>query len=632
MMRGDDMCRRSRRSLWRHLVALQGDRRGAVAIYFGVTMAVLIGVGAFTVDLGRVFSVGSELQSAAEALALAGAAELDGETDAIDRANLAVFGSLTGDDPIIVNGKTFAGAGDVPASSVRFLHSLPPDDVPIDASFETTDPLVARFIEVTVTPATIRNLFIPVVGGPLTIAHSAVAVAGFTQVICQFPPLMICNPSETPTNSNFTPIKGRQILLKAVGQGTQWGPGDFGLLETPEGGSGTRDLREELASAYSSGCYVTEVNIRPGEAVSISVGMNVRFDLYAPPFKSPAYKNDPEYRPAKNVTKGLVRDPNNACVYMEPADAVDNVVAGGTMDDGTMWAMSDPAVTVNSTVPSKADWSGAQAAAADLSQSAAMPIVAGAMYTVTMTVEHTAGTLTPMVGGTLGTPVSAGGTLTQDIMAGATQTLMFEGDASFIGTLDGVKVTTQPPEAMAVPKDACFYDDPVTCTYGRFGSMVNAPLAGMSDAMLVEYWRINHDPTATSLADLPDGVGAPDLDFDGDLMTTRYDIYNWEIANEIPDNSAIGGEDGNAQCSTVVPPTPDPLRRVLITAVINCVEYDIKGSADNVPVEAFAEMYLTDYIPKGGNEHELFVEMIGVVDPGLQSIIHDIVQLYRYGL
>ena len=205
-MRGDDMCRRSCRSLWRHLVALQGDRRGAVAIYFGVTMAVLIGVGAFTVDLGRVFSVGSELQSAAEALALAGAAELDGETDAIDRANLAVFGSLTGDDPIIVNGKTFAGAGDVPASSVRFLHSLPPDDVPIDASFETTDPLVARFIEVTVTPATIRNLFIPVVGGPLSIAHSAVTVAGFTQVICQFPPLMICNPYETPTNSNFTPM------------------------------------------------------------------------------------------------------------------------------------------------------------------------------------------------------------------------------------------------------------------------------------------------------------------------------------------------------------------------------------------------------------------------------------------
>ncbi len=58
------------RSLWR-------DRRGAVAIYVSISMPMLLGIAAISLDLGRLMSVNTDLQSAADAAAMAGAAELD---------------------------------------------------------------------------------------------------------------------------------------------------------------------------------------------------------------------------------------------------------------------------------------------------------------------------------------------------------------------------------------------------------------------------------------------------------------------------------------------------------------------------------------------------------------------------
>src|SRR5260370_15877579 len=71
------------------LRAFLKDRRGAVAIYFGIGMPLLFGATALAFDLGRVMSLQSELQSAADAAALAGAAELDRNKNSIARASAA---------------------------------------------------------------------------------------------------------------------------------------------------------------------------------------------------------------------------------------------------------------------------------------------------------------------------------------------------------------------------------------------------------------------------------------------------------------------------------------------------------------------------------------------------------------
>ncbi|MEE8084984.1 MAG: pilus assembly protein TadG-related protein, partial [Alphaproteobacteria bacterium] len=93
--------------------------------------AVLIGFGALVVDLGRLFTLQTELQNAADVAALAGAAELDGQSDAITRARAAATTALvTASSPTgILNFQTFAsgGAGVTfdPNADIRFLSSLP---------------------------------------------------------------------------------------------------------------------------------------------------------------------------------------------------------------------------------------------------------------------------------------------------------------------------------------------------------------------------------------------------------------------------------------------------------------------------------------------------------------------------
>ena len=67
--------------LWR-------DTRGAVLIYVTVGLSVLLGGAALVVDAGRLYTMNSELQAAADAFALACAAELDRGADSHTRAAL----------------------------------------------------------------------------------------------------------------------------------------------------------------------------------------------------------------------------------------------------------------------------------------------------------------------------------------------------------------------------------------------------------------------------------------------------------------------------------------------------------------------------------------------------------------
>lgn len=75
----------------------------------------------------------------------------------------------------------------------------------------------------------------------------------------------------------------------------------------------------------------------------------------------------------------------------------------------------------------------------DLTQTAALPILAGESYTVTYTMTQSAGSATVKVGGTSGTARSSSGTYTETIIAGSTQAITFSG-SGFTGTIDNVSV------------------------------------------------------------------------------------------------------------------------------------------------------------------------------------------------
>lgn len=356
---------------------LAQEQRGAVFVYLAFGIAVFTGAMALSLDLGRYFTTNTELQSAADSLALAGAAELDGSLGARARATQVVFGGLQGE---LVNGQTFATDNlgqevepNATPGGVVFLKRLPPDGNEPTADDVALSDAEARFIRVVVEDRTVNNwLSVPLIGNqPMT--TNAAAVAGFTQAVCRFPPLFMCNPLESPTfpiadapgceltvgetGASFNPDclePGTQVLMKFVGGGdAAYSPGNFGLLDPPEGNQGAANVADQIASASPTACFSSFVETRTGEAVGpIDAALNVRFDDYDNPgFKSKS--GDPLYRPARNITKGRMPKGTDPCVTEIVEDQTvampmprdncfltDSCAGGGRFGDGN-WDRAD---------------------------------------------------------------------------------------------------------------------------------------------------------------------------------------------------------------------------------------------------------------------------------------------------
>src|SRR5229473_6720017 len=128
--------------------AFWGDTDGVILPYVTVMLVVIVGVSVLALDGSRYMSLQTQIQNGADALALAGAAELDRTPTAIERAIKAI-------DSLITNSSLF-GSGysrNVQVARIRFLGSLPArDSDPILPGNQTSDPTMAAFVEVTVEP------------------------------------------------------------------------------------------------------------------------------------------------------------------------------------------------------------------------------------------------------------------------------------------------------------------------------------------------------------------------------------------------------------------------------------------------------------------------------------------------
>src|SRR5437879_12041708 len=80
-------------SVIRSIYRFAREEGGAVAIQIALTTTVLLGFAGLVVDLGEAFTLNTELQQAADAAALAAAAELDGFSGAQTRATAAACGA-----------------------------------------------------------------------------------------------------------------------------------------------------------------------------------------------------------------------------------------------------------------------------------------------------------------------------------------------------------------------------------------------------------------------------------------------------------------------------------------------------------------------------------------------------------
>jgi Flp pilus assembly protein TadG len=302
------------------------DTRGGVLALSVILLLFVLGTGGLILDFGRVWNSQSELQAFADHAALVAAGELDGNPDAITRANNALAQLIT-DRQAYASEDATLNASDL---QVTFLRSLPAADT--DDNFDpfvTADPTLAQYVRVIVNPHTVSTIFanalLTVSGNPqVDLNVSAAAVAGFNQYVCDITPLMFCPPAGMDRDTLRSWLPGRQIRLKAQ---SFWGSGAFGLLDVnfdPDGPCGPPNqgadyFRCAVAVEQSiTRCFSRRgVDVRPGQAVGPSQsGLNARFDIYATSLQSK--RNNPDFRPAPNVIKGYKPAGGGGCINNNP--------------------------------------------------------------------------------------------------------------------------------------------------------------------------------------------------------------------------------------------------------------------------------------------------------------------------
>jgi Putative Flp pilus-assembly TadE/G-like len=289
----------------RSIKAFWGDTDGVILPYVTVMLVVIIGVSVLALDGSRYMSLQTQLQNGADALALAGAAELDRTPTAIERATRAI-------NRLTTNSSLFGSESDrnVRVARINFLRSLPSrDSDPILPGNRTSDPTRAAFVEVTVEPIRLRTILpASIFGGSNVLTAGAQAIAGFDQVVCDFTPIFVCNPFETGgmtyrqatealvSASNDRAAQRKLIRLTPTQEKIRApGRGDFGYV-TPTTGSlpahfcgptGGGGIGQATAASRPPICLrLSGVDLQPANDQVAMDGLNTRFDIYADGFES----------------------------------------------------------------------------------------------------------------------------------------------------------------------------------------------------------------------------------------------------------------------------------------------------------------------------------------------------------
>ncbi len=297
------------------------DEAGGILVLFAVAMGTIFGFMALVWDIGRTMSLATDLQSFADHVALAAAAELDGQPGARARATAMVSDLLEDRQSFAAGERTLTGA-DV-ETPLSFFRSLPAADRdPLtDAALGDGD---ASYLQVVLRPRTVTNLFAGLVNALTgsTIADpvvSAQAVAGRARFACGITPVMFCAPS----GGGYEVQPGRMLRLATLGS---WQEGELGLLDqnftdaTPCGAGGALNpsadfyrcalaIRTPVTRCFAQGGVTIDSARRTG---AVAAGFNSRFDIYLANLV--ARVNDQAFAPAPNVIKGIGPSGAGPCI------------------------------------------------------------------------------------------------------------------------------------------------------------------------------------------------------------------------------------------------------------------------------------------------------------------------------
>src|SRR5229473_4846425 len=134
--------------LRRFVTAFRHNTSGVILPYVTLLMVVFVGLGALALDGGRFMSMQTQMQGVADALALAGARELNQQAGARTRATNAI-------NNMVSNGLTGLGYnGAIAHATPVFYSALPVATAGFGGTAATSD-TDAKFVAVTVDPASV---------------------------------------------------------------------------------------------------------------------------------------------------------------------------------------------------------------------------------------------------------------------------------------------------------------------------------------------------------------------------------------------------------------------------------------------------------------------------------------------
>lgn len=251
---------------------LRYDRRGAISLITALSLVMLLGFIGLAVDLGRMFVVRTELQSAVDACALAAALELNGQSDATLRAQ------LTGQFLAAQNFSNFQSVATVlTADKITFSSSVNGPFMAAGSINGTT----ARFVRCAESQSGLATYFLSVIGiSRLPLQAQAVAGVQPSQSVCSIPMALCASANPSAATGNFGYAVGDRATLGSTGN-----TGFFTWANVL--GSTTETGLDPYVAAFSSSgsCGALTINgrcigIKTGVIASLDDAWNSRFGLY----------------------------------------------------------------------------------------------------------------------------------------------------------------------------------------------------------------------------------------------------------------------------------------------------------------------------------------------------------------
>ena len=267
------------------MTAQQPWRRqhGGVAILVALSLTVLIGFIGLVLDLGRLYVNRSELQNAADACALAAAAELNCDPDVAGACTPAYLERAEAIGRFVAgqNRRDFQGQPvSIHATDVRFHTALAPNEAYLARSNNPSPS--ARYVMCIARANGITPWFMGVLGqGPSDLQAYAVATLQPAQRFCSSSPIGVCSkPGHGAPHFGFTPGEWIESAFNSGGNGDVL-EGNFRWVDFDPPAGGTEELREEIAGVsqrcnLSIGDPVEEYGVKQGAKSAY----NVRFGLY----------------------------------------------------------------------------------------------------------------------------------------------------------------------------------------------------------------------------------------------------------------------------------------------------------------------------------------------------------------